>query len=152
MAHILVVHGPNLNLLGIRETGVYGQETLEQINSRIRAHAAELGLEVTILQSNSEGTLVDGIHSNRSADAIIINPGAYTHYSIAIRDALAAVALPTVEVHLSNVYAREEFRHKSVIAPVVCGQIAGFGGHGYILALEAVKHILESDNGGKAQA
>jgi 3-dehydroquinate dehydratase II len=106
VAHILVVHGPNLNLLGIRETGVYGQETLEQINSVICTRSAELGLDVTILQSNSEGTLVDGIHANRSADAIIINPGAYTHYSIAIRDALAAVALPTVEVHLSNVYAR----------------------------------------------
>lgn len=145
MIKILVVHGPNLNLLGQREPGVYGVESIDQINNRIHARAQELEMEVRVVQSNSEGEIVDIIQQAASwAEGIIINPAAYTHYSIAIRDALAAVHLPAVEVHLSNVHAREEFRHRSVTAPVVSGQIVGFGGDGYVLALDALKRIIAS--------
>ena len=140
---ILVINGPNLNLLGTREPGVYGAETLEGINCSVRDAAQRMAVSVEFFQSNSEGELVDAIQGTVGRfDGIIINPAAYTHTSIAIRDALAAVALPTVEVHLSNVYSREEFRHKSFIAPVALGQIAGFGAAGYTLALEGLVGYL----------
>ena len=140
---VLVLHGPNLNLLGERETGIYGKETVESINALIAGRAVELNIDCEIYQSNSEGELVDHIHSARGRfDGIIINAAAYTHYSIAIRDAIAAVRIPTVEVHMSNIYAREEFRHHSVIAPVCAGQIAGFGKYSYILALHGLKDLL----------
>lgn len=139
----LLVNGPNLNLLGVREPGVYGSNSLETINSEVAARAAALGCTVDFFQSNSEGGIVDRLHSAMGQyDGLIINPGAYTHYSIAIRDAIAAVKLPAVEVHLSNVYGREEFRHTSVIAPVCVGQIAGLGKIGYSLALEALMEEL----------
>ena len=135
----LVLHGPNLNLLGGREVGIYGNMKLEDINNLLHQEAERLSVKVECYQSNSEGALLDYIHhAPAKYDGIIINPGAYTHYSIALRDALAGVDLPAVEVHLSNIYAREEFRHRSVIAPVVRGQISGFGPQSYLLALRAL--------------
>lgn len=135
---ILVIHGPNLNLLGAREPATYGTATLAEIDGMIRQKAQDLGAEAECLQFNGEGEIVRAIHAAAGRfDAIIINPGAYTHYSIAIRDAIAGVGLPAIEVHLSNIFAREEFRHRSVIAPVCRGSICGFGPAGYLLGLEA---------------
>ncbi len=141
---VLVIHGPNLNLLGTREPEVYGSVTLTEIDERLQERAQELGIQIETFHSNHEGEIVDKIAEAGSiADAIIINPAAYTHTSIAIRDSILAVAVPTVEVHLSNTQAREEFRHTSLIAPVVTGQIAGFGADSYLLALEAVALLLK---------
>lgn len=140
---ILVIHGPNLNLLGSREPDVYGRITLDEVNNRITAAAGEFGIDVDIRQSNSEGEIIDAIqYAGDVMDGIVINPGAYTHYSYAIRDALAAVNLPVIEVHLSNIYAREDFRKVSVTAPAANGIISGFGAESYILALHAIKSIL----------
>ena len=144
MANVLVVHGPNLNLLGVREPSVYGDKTLEDINNEITEEAGKLGLTVRIVQSNHEGALVDAIQAAHGwADALIINPAGYTHTSVVLRDTIQAVRLPTVEVHLSNIAAREEFRHRSVLAPACVGQISGFRWLSYILALHAVKGLLE---------
>jgi 3-dehydroquinate dehydratase II len=143
---ILVLHGPNLNLLGTREPDVYGNTTLADINDALMKLAADLGVEVDIFQSNGEGLLVDAIHAAvGNCDGILINPAAYTHTSVALRDALAAVAIPAVEVHLSNIHKREEFRSKSYIAPVSVGQIAGFGLDSYLLGLRAIfNHIKKA--------
>lgn len=140
---ILVIHGPNLNLLGSRETDIYGRMTIDEVNSRIIAAAGELGIDVDIRQSNSEGGIIDAIHyAGDVVDGIVINPGAYTHYSYAIRDAFAAVDLPIIEVHLSNIYAREDFRQVSVTASAAKGIISGLGAESYVLALQAIKSIL----------
>ncbi|MCU0524610.1 MAG: type II 3-dehydroquinate dehydratase [Elainella sp. Prado103] len=142
---ILVLHGPNLNLLGQREPEVYGSTTLLDINRSLESMGESLQVKLSILQSNHEGALVDAIHQAwGQQDGILINPGAYTHTSVAIRDAIAGVALPTVEVHLSNVYQREEFRHHSYIAPVAIGQISGFGAASYRLGLQALVGYLRS--------
>jgi 3-dehydroquinate dehydratase II len=141
----LVLHGPNLNLLGLREPEVYGLMTLDQVNESLRLMGNKFGVQVDCLQSNHEGNLVDAIHNAREVhDGILINPGAYTHTSVAIRDALAGVEIPTVEVHLSNIYKREEFRHHSYIAPVAIGQISGFGVDSYLLGLQALVNYLAS--------
>jgi 3-dehydroquinate dehydratase-2 len=144
---VAVVHGPNLNLLGNRETGIYGVKTLDQINTDLAAEASRLGVALDFFQGNSEGAIVDHLHAcMERVDGVVINAAAYTHYSVAIRDAIAAIKLPVVEVHLSNIYKREEFRHVSVIAPVCAGQISGFGSHSYMLGLLALMKIL-SDQG-----
>lgn len=143
MKNILVIHGPNLNLLGEREPDIYGKVTLETINNNILFWAKKNNIKVDIIQSNHEGEIVDTIgKANSTYAALLINPAAYTHTSIAIRDAISAVGIPTVEVHLSNIYAREEFRHTSLIAPVSFGQVSGFGQHSYILGLEAILTII----------
>ena len=145
MAKVMVIHGPNLNMLGKRETGVYGSATLDEINNAVRLLAKELDADVSFFQSNSEGKLIDMIHEAAGAyDAIIINPGGYTHSSVAIRDAVAAVNMPTVEVHMSNIYSREEFRHHSYISQVAAGQISGFGVNSYLLGLRAAVEIVRN--------
>jgi len=144
---ISLIHGPNLNLLGMRETEIYGRDTYDEINRKIKQRAQQSGMEVRILQTNHEGEIVDAIQEARSwADAIIINPAALTHYSYAVRDALTAVRLPAIEVHLSNIHSREEFRRHSVISPVVVGQIVGLGSLGYLLALDAIQFIVEQSH------
>lgn len=139
---LLFLNGPNLNLLGTRETNVYGNVTLAEIEKRVRDRAAKLGAEIDFRQSNSEGELVAWIHEAKGkADVIVLNAAAYTHTSVALRDAVSAVGVPTIEIHLSNIHAREEFRHKSLIAAVCVGQIAGFGPNSYLLGLEAAVNI-----------
>lgn len=143
---VLVIHGPNLNLLGRREPGIYGALTLAQINAELERLARELGVEIEFFQSNHEGSLVEAIQGALGRiDAIVINPAAYTHTSVAIRDALLAVSLPTVEVHLSNVHKREEFRHRSLVADVAAGQVMGFGLHSYLLGLRAALALIPRD-------
>lgn len=140
---IAVIHGPNLNLLGLREPDFYGTDTFDDTNLKILDHAKKIGVEVQITQSNHEGEIIDTIHNAVNwADAIVINPGAYTHYSYAIADAIRGVRLPCVEVHISNIHAREEWRHRSVIAPASAGQIAGFGTSSYLLGLDAARAIV----------
>ncbi len=141
--NVLVIHGPNLNLLGKRETGIYGKRSLDEINRDISKLASELGIKVRILQSNSEFEIIEAIQKG-DYDALIINPAAYTHTSIAIRDALLSVGKPTIEVHLSNIHRREEFRKRSFISDVAVGQIIGFGPDSYLLALRAIKSIFST--------
>jgi 3-dehydroquinate dehydratase-2 len=139
MKSILILHGPNLNLLGTREPQVYGNHRLEDINEALTSRAAELGVQVRCFQSNHEGELIDALHEARDwADGVVFNPGAYTHTSVALRDAISAIEISVVEVHLSNVYAREQFRHKSLLAPVCIGKITGFGWRSYLLGLQAL--------------
>lgn len=144
MKKILVILGPNLNMVGVREKGIYGEETAQSISEQIKSFAEKEGFSAEIYQSNQEGDLIDKIHSARECfDGVVINAGALTHYSYALRDAIACVKLPFVEVHMSNIHAREEFRHKSVIAPVCAGQIAGFGKNSYFLAIMALKDLMK---------
>lgn len=142
---ILVIHGPNLNLLGTREPEIYGTVTLEEIDRQLQAAAASLSATVRSIQSNHEGEIIDALHAARNdTDVVIINPGAYTHYSYAIADAISAIGVPAIEVHLSNIYAREAFRKTSVVAPVCAGSIAGFGAQSYLLALRAAASLKSS--------
>ena len=140
---VLVLHGPNLNLLGLREPDIYGAQSFDDINRKIQNHAKQIGVDVKITQSNHEGALIDALHDAIGwAEAVVINAGAYTHYSYAIADAIRAIRLPVVEVHLTNVHAREEWRRHSVIAPAVVGQISGFGVDSYLLALDAARALV----------
>ena len=141
---ILVINGPNLNLLGEREPTIYGDESLKAINDELYAVAQNLGHELSFFQSNSEGSIIDSIHAARLDYAgIVLNAGAYTHYSYAIHDAIAAIKIPVIEVHLSNISSRDEFRKKSVIAPACAGSIAGFGNYSYMLAIQALDYLFE---------
>jgi 3-dehydroquinate dehydratase-2 len=145
---LLFLNGPNLNLLGLREPHVYGRTTLAEIETKVRNRAGELGAQVDFRQTNTEGDLVDWVQSARGAfDAIVLNAAAYTHTSVALRDAIAAVGIPTIEIHLSNTHARESFRHHSFVAPVCCGQIAGFGAASYVLAVDAAVTVVEGVKG-----
>lgn len=149
MLRVLVVNGPNLNLLGKREPEIYGSDTLDELNSRLKNLAKELDLELTFFQSNSEGALIDFIQNeSKTADGMVINPGALTHYSYALRDAISAVGITAIEVHLSNIYDREEFRSKSVIAPVCVGSLAGFGFYGYAMALSYLADKSKEEKNG----
>ncbi|WIV11298.1 type II 3-dehydroquinate dehydratase [Proteiniborus sp. MB09-C3] len=142
---ILIVNGPNINLLGIREKGIYGNTSYEMLCEKLKENAKELSLDIDIIQSNIEGEIINYIQNAlRTYDGVIINPGAYTHYSIAIYDAIKAVNIPTIEVHISNIYNREEYRRKSVIAPACIGQISGFGIYGYTMAMIGMKNYLEN--------
>lgn len=142
MKSILILHGPNLNLLGTREPDVYGHFSLDNINEELISYGRDLGVQVRCFQSNSEGDLIDALHEALGwAVGVVFNPGAYTHTSVALRDAISAIEIPVVEVHLSNVYAREEFRHKSLLAPVCLGKITGFGWRSYLLGLQALAFI-----------
>ncbi len=144
MKKILVIHGPNLNLLGDRESKFYGTNTLEEINQQIKKLAKELGCQIEFLQSNHEGIIVDAIGASKGkVDVLIINPAAFTHTSVAIRDAVSGVKIPTIEVHLSNIYSREEFRAKSLVAPAAVGQISGFGVNSYLLALRVAVTLIK---------
>lgn len=146
MKNVLVLHGPNLNMLGSREPGIYGQLTLKDINERLEKKGDAWNLRVQAFQSNSEGELIDYIHRAEGRyDYILINAGAYTHYSYAIYDALRAISVPAIEIHLSNIHAREPFRHQSVLAPAVVGQISGFGYDSYELGLYAIKKYVEQE-------
>ena len=146
MTTILVLHGPNLNLLGKREPEIYGEVTLDDINSRLNALGNELGLEIIAFQSNSEGELIDALHqAGKTSIGVIFNPAGYTHTSVALRDAVAAIEIPVVEVHLSNIMAREDFRHRSLISPACAGVISGFGWRSYTLALRALSDIIKMD-------
>ncbi len=152
MNRILVLNGPNLNLLGTRQPEVYGRTTLQDVETACTSHGERLGFAVECKQSNHEGTLIDTIHAARGVqDGLVLNAGAYTHTSIALMDAIASVELPLIEVHLSNIHAREPFRHRSYIAPVAVGQICGFGAHGYILALDALVEHLGKKRSNDAQ-
>jgi 3-dehydroquinate dehydratase-2 len=143
MTAIFVIHGPNLNLLGWREPQIYGAQTLDDINERLRDYASGQGINLRIFQSNHEGSLIDALHEAMTrANGVVFNPGSYTHTSYALRDAISAAGLPVVEVHMSNVYAREEFRHRSLLAPVCVGQIVGFGWRSYLLGLQALQDYL----------
>jgi len=147
MAKVLVLHGPNLNLLGQREPDIYGSVTLESINQNLTRLAKENGVDIICVQSNSEGEMIDILHHEGiGADCVVMNPAAYTHYSIALRDAVQAIKTPVIEVHLSNIYAREEFRHHSLIAPVAVGQVSGFGHYGYEMAFRAALNIIKTKN------
>ena len=139
----LLINGPNLNLLGIREPGVYGTDSLENIETEMKREASKLGIELDCFQSNHEGDLIDALHNAMTtSNGVILNAGALTHYSYALRDAISAIKIPVIEVHMSNIHAREEFRHTSVIAPVCAGSIAGFGKNSYFLALKALNDII----------
>ena len=141
---VLVINGPNLNFLGIREKGIYGSESYEGLVERLKQKAEKEGIDLELFQDNSEGAIIDRIQQayHDKVDGIVINPGAYAHYSIAIRDALASIEVPKIEVHISNVYKREEFRHTSVITPVCTGEILGLGLQGYFLAIDALKEYI----------
>ena len=151
MKKILVIHGPNLNLLGEREPGVYGGDSYEAVNDAIIVRARKCDMQCEVFQSNHEGEIIDTLHiARKNYDGVILNAGAYTHYSYAIRDAISAIKIPVVEVHMSNIHAREEFRHHSVISSVCAGQIAGFGKASYLLAVDALAEIFKKEKEEKA--